>query len=69
MSMYEGTIERIVVDRGFGFIAVPNSPDCFFHFRDLIGLEFDERLQGQRVRFQIETGEKGLKAVVVQAAD
>lgn len=67
--MYEGTITAVKLDRGFGFIAVANQPDVFFHESDLDpALEFDEALIERRVRFTIKTGAKGPRAAGIIAA-
>jgi CspA family cold shock protein len=66
----QGIIDRIVLDRGFGFVAVPNGPDVFFHCRDLDdGLEFSEQLKGQRVEVEVEPSDKGPRATFVRAAE
>lgn len=67
--MHEGRVIRIVEARGFGFIAVMNSPDIFFHVKDLIELPFDETLIERRVKFSIVNGPRGPKAAAVQSAD
>lgn len=52
--MQIGTIKTLHLDKGFGFISVSGQPDVFFHFRALHDLEFDERLEKQRVEFETE---------------
>ena len=54
-------------DKGFGFIAVQGSDDVFFHSSACNG-QFDNLNVGQEVQFDIEKGEKGLKAANVVAA-
>lgn len=67
--MHEGTITRIVMERGFGFIGEAGQPDVFFHASDLAdGMEFCEQLLELRVRFNIIATAKGLRAANVQAA-
>jgi cold shock CspA family protein len=68
--MHEGTIVRVRVDRGFGFIATPDQPDAFFHAKDVADelLPFDERLQEMRVRFDVIGTDKGPRAKNVRAA-
>ena len=68
-AMHEGRIDRVVVDRGFGFIRSPGMDDTFFHVRSLIDLDFDERLRDLRVEFDIEEGPQGPRAYRVRAAD
>ena len=68
--MYEGTVNSVSVDRGFGFIRTPNYPEgVFFHARETdASLPFDETLRERRVRFEVVDGPKGPRAVVVRAA-
>jgi cold shock CspA family protein len=67
--MHQGTVKTIVFQRGYGFIAVPNQPDIFFHCHDLDdGLAFDEQLIERRVRFDIEASGKGPRAVRIRPA-
>lgn len=61
-----GTVDRVNVPRGFGFIASPGEPDAFFHFRQLVGLDFGEQLIGRRVEFAVEKTDKGLRALSVR---
>lgn len=48
-------------DKGFGFISVEGSDDVFFHSSACNG-KFEMLEVGQTVQFDIEKGEKGLKA-------
>ena len=67
--MSNGTIKKIVSDRGFGFIAGDDGREYFFH-RD--GLEasvnFDRLLGGEKVTFDIEASQKGPRAQRVRLA-
>lgn len=64
--MEQGTIKRIT-DKGFGFIALPNSDkDMFFHSSALMGVSFNELQEGQKVTFTIGQGPKGPRAENVQ---
>ncbi len=65
-----GTIVRLNLERGFGFIASTGEPDYFFHCRELrAGLTFDEQLRERFVRFSLATGQQGLKAINIFPAD
>ena len=60
--MHEGTINRIIFDKGYGFIRHPGlrGRDLFFHCKDLRGrLVFDEQLEQRRVRFESTTDDQG----------
>ena len=62
-----GTVKWLNEDKGFGFIAQENGePDVFVHFRAIVGDGFKTLVEGQRVRFDIETGKKGLQAANVE---
>lgn len=63
--MKKGTIERLVRDRGFGFIRGERGESVFFHRSALPGAEFDRLEQGDRVEFEETTGDKGPRATRV----
>ena len=57
--MPEGTIKKLVNDRGFGFIAAEDGKEYFFHRSGLDGaLNFDSLTGGERVNFEIEPSPK-----------
>jgi len=58
--MPEGTIKKIVADRGFGFIASEDGKEYFFH-RSAID-NFDSLRGGERVSFDTEPSPKGPRA-------
>ena len=64
--MKKGTIDRLVRDRGFGFIRSERGESVFFHRSALPGGEFDRLEQGDRVEFEDTMGDKGLKATSVR---
>ena len=56
--------------KSFGFIRpIGSDVDLFFHATDLVGLEFDGRLQEQRVSFCMMETPRGRRAASVRAAD
>ena len=61
----QGTIKKIVTDRGFGFISGERG-DVFFHFSSMGEGEFDVLQEGQPVEYEIEedggSGGKGPRA-------
>jgi CspA family cold shock protein len=64
--MANGTIKKLVSDRGFGFIAADDGKEYFFH-RD--GAEgFDGFQGGEKVTFQVESSPKGPRANQVRVA-
>ncbi len=64
----QGTIKRIVRDRGFGFIRSTEGQEVFFHRSSLQQLNFDSLREGETVDFDIERGEKGPRATAVRGA-
>ena len=49
--MAEGTIKRLVTDRGFGFITQADGSEIFFHRSKVIG-SFESLSEGQRVSYE-----------------
>ncbi len=64
--MAEGTIKKIVPDRGFGFIASDDGKEYFFH-RSAVD-NFDALQGGEKVTFEIEPSPKGPRAGRVRVA-
>ena len=50
--MAEGTIKKLVGDRGFGFIAQEDGSEIFFHRSKVTGEAFDSLTEGQRVSYE-----------------
>lgn len=63
----QGTIKRVIRDRGFGFIRSADGKEIFFHRSSLQELNFDVLKEGQSVEFEMENGPKGPRAVAVRA--
>jgi CspA family cold shock protein len=55
----EGTIKRLVVDRGFGFIEGESGTDLFFHRSQFEGSVFESLRERQRVSYTEGHGPKG----------
>ena len=51
--MAEGTIQRLVGHRGFGFIANEDGREYFFHASAVQGAQFDALREGQQVEFTV----------------
>lgn len=59
--MHKGTIK--ILREGWGFIALEDNSDIFFHQNDLEGASFQVLTIGDEVEFEeIERGERGAKA-------
>ena len=67
--MANGSIKKVVADRGFGFITGEDGKDYFFHRDGLASsLDFDRLVGGEKVQFDIEASPKGDRAKNVQPA-
>ncbi len=64
--MAEGTVKWFSDQKGYGFIEQDNGQDLFVHHSSINASGFKSLNEGQRVRFEIETGEKGPKAKDVE---
>jgi cold shock protein len=69
-ELMQGTIKKIVSDRGFGFIGSDTGTELFFHASSVDGGAFDSLREGQRVEFATEQDPRGRgeRAVQVRAA-
>lgn len=68
--MSTGTIKKLVADKDFGFIAPddqkPGDKDVFFHKESLVEVTLSELKEGDKVSFDVESSDKGPKAVNVK---
>jgi len=64
--MANGTIKKIVSERGFGFIAGSDGEEYFFH-RDGVD-NFDSLRGGETVTFNVESSPKGPRASQVRVS-
>jgi len=53
--MPQGTIKRLVRDRGFGFIS-GSRDDVFFHSSSVRDMRFEELQEGQVVDYEVDGG-------------
>jgi CspA family cold shock protein len=68
-TLANGTIKKVVADRGFGFITASDGKDYFFHRNALdSSLDFDRLSGGESVEFEIESSPKGPRAGRVRSA-
>ena len=65
--MAQGTVSRLVEDRGFGFVQGSDGVEYFFHRSGVPG-GFETLQVGQSVEFAIERSEKGPRATGVKPA-
>jgi cold shock protein len=63
-----GTIKRMVSDKGFGFVAAADGQEYFFHQSAVAGGQFDQLREGQAVTFETGQGPKGPRAENVRPA-
>jgi CspA family cold shock protein len=64
--MAEGTVKWFSDQKGYGFIEQEDGQDLFVHHTGINASGFKTLNEGQRVRFEIETNEKGPKAKDVE---
>ena len=64
--MPQGTIKKLVTDKGFGFISGEKG-DIFFHLSSVQGKRFEELSEGESVEYETEISQKGPRAVSVRA--
>jgi cold shock protein len=62
----QGTIKRVVRDRGFGFVRSSDGKEVFFHRNSLQQLDFEALQEGTSVEFEIEQSAKGPRATNVR---
>jgi CspA family cold shock protein len=65
--MAEGTIKKLVPDKGFGFIKGPQG-ELFFHQSAVQGVAFEDLREGQKVTYSEGRGPKGPRAESVSVA-
>jgi cold shock protein len=68
MATMNGTIKRLVSDKGFGFILASDGNEYFFHSSALGDSRFHELREGQPVTFERGQGPKGPRAENVRLA-
>ena len=62
VRMPEGTIARLLIDKGYGFIRDESGQELFFHRSSVRGAIFELLREGQRVEFTPEDTGKGPRA-------
>ena len=59
--MAQGTIKKLISDKGFGFIS-GEGKELFFHQSTVEGVSFDELREGDSVEYTEGDGPKGPRA-------
>jgi cold shock protein len=57
-----GTISKLITDKGFGFIKGEDGQEYFMHRSAIQGDGFEQVRKGQVVTFDAGRGDKGLRA-------
>jgi CspA family cold shock protein len=66
--MPTGTVKWFSDDKGFGFITPDDqSPDLFAHHSAILGGGYRSLAEGAKVSYEAQAGDKGPKAVNIQA--
>ena len=65
--MPQGTIKKLIAEKGFGFIN-GNGGEIFFHHSALVGTTIEALREGQRVEYEEGRGPKGPRAENVRPA-
>ncbi len=68
MASANGTIKRLVSDKGFGFILAGDGTEYFFHQSACPDGSFDQLREGQAVTFNAAEGPKGPRGENVRPA-
>lgn len=61
-----GTVKWFNDQKGYGFIAREGGDDVFVHFSAIEGSGFRSLMEGDRVEFSVEQGDKGPAAAHVR---
>lgn len=64
----DGTIKRLALDKGFGFIRTQGGLEYFFHRSAVQDTTFDQLAEGDPVTFDPTEGTKGPRAENVMPA-
>lgn len=67
--MHTGKIKKLIIDKGFGFIADTDGSEIFFHKTSLVGIDFSDLAGGEEVQFEVQKTPKGLNAIKVSLAN
>jgi CspA family cold shock protein len=65
-TIVKGTIARLQVEKGFGFVKDESGKDYFFHRSAIYGEGIDNLREGDSVDFTVGEGPKGPRAETVR---
>lgn len=60
--MKTGTVKWFNAEKGYGFISTDEGEDVFVHFSAIQGEGFKALEEGQKVEFEVVSGERGPQA-------
>jgi len=63
--MSQGTVKWFNDQKGFGFISAEDGKDYFVHFSGIVGDGHKSLAEGVKVQFEIESTDKGPRAIEV----
>ena len=66
--MANGTVKWFNATKGFGFITSEDGQDLFAHFSAIQSDGFKSLDEGQKVKFDVEEGQRGPQAVNITKA-
>jgi CspA family cold shock protein len=58
-SVVEGTVKWFSAEKGYGFITPDEGEDLFVHFSEIQSDGFKSLKEGERVTFEVTTGNRG----------
>ncbi len=61
-----GSVKKVIPEKGFGFIRSDGGRDIFFHRSAVQGRAFGRLKEGTPVEFDVESTNKGPKAISVR---
>jgi cold shock protein len=67
MATTNGTIKRLVSDKGFGFVQAADGTEYFFHQSACTDVRFGELREGQALTFDKGQGPRGPRAENIRA--
>lgn len=68
MAPINGTVKRLILDKGFGFVQAEDGTEYFFHQSACADGRFDDLREGQALTFEKGQGPKGPRAENIRLA-